>query len=434
MHDRPHPPSRRSPGVDEPPSEPPGDELPDVPRKGRGAVSNRTGRFEALDYRRVDDGWGSAPLQVHDDDLPPLRTTLTADAARRILTRNDSPDIPFDRSINPYRGCEHGCIYCFARPTHAWLGLSPGLDFETRLFHKPDAAKLLDAELRAKGYRARTVALGANTDPYQPVERDRRITRSVLEVLSAFNHPVGIITKSALVLRDIDILASMAERRLVRVCLSVTTLDADLARKMEPRASTPARRIETIRQLNEAGVPTAVLASPMIPALNDHELERILDAARAAGAGAANYILLRLPLEIADLFEEWLRAHVPDRAGRVLNLLRDARGGALYRSQFGARMKGSGPHAELLARRFELACRRLGLDRRRWHDLDTTRFRPPPRPGDQIELFGGAGGSAARTPDELLVGRRLPAKSRTIPSTAPDPGTGTITSGQEITA
>jgi DNA repair photolyase len=371
---------------------PPSDELPDQPRKGRGAVSNRAGRYEAHGRVAVDDGWGR---DGHDDDgsdgdgpePPSPPTVLTADATRTIIARNDSPDIPFDRSINPYRGCEHGCIYCFARPTHAFLGLSPGLDFETRLFHKPDAAKLLEGELRARNYVAKTIALGANTDPYQPVERGQRITRAVLEVLSDYNHPVGIVTKSALVLRDLDLLASMAERRLVRVCLSVTTLDRDLARRMEPRAATPHRRLDAIRQLSEAGVPTAVLASPMIPALNDHEMERILEAAADAGAGAANYILLRLPLEIADLFEEWLRAHVPDRAERILKLIREARGGRLYRAGFGTRMQGEGAYAELLAKRFRLACRRLGLDPRRWDDLDHTRFRPPPRLGDQLGLF-----------------------------------------------
>ncbi len=270
------------------------DELPPRAIKGRGAVSNRSGRFEADLRNAVDDGWGSA----WDDDLPPLRTTLTVDTSRTIITRNTSPDVPFDRSINPYKGCEHGCIYCFARPTHAYLGLSPGLDFETRLFYKPEAPELLDRELRVRHYRPATLALGANTDPYQPVERDLKLTRRILEVLDAFRHPVGVVTKSALIARDIDILAPMAAARRVQVCLSVTTLDRDLARRMEPRAATPERRLDTIRRLTAAGIPVTVLASPMIPGLNDWELERILTAAAEAGATGANYILLRLPLEI----------------------------------------------------------------------------------------------------------------------------------------
>ncbi|WP_207477942.1 PA0069 family radical SAM protein [Arenibaculum pallidiluteum] len=361
------------------------DEIPDRARKGRGAVSNRTGRFEAEARVTVDDGWGSSVEP--DPDLPPLRTVLGVDSARSVIARNDSPDIPFDQSVNPYRGCEHGCIYCFARPTHAYLGLSPGLDFETRLFHKPKAPELLDRELRAPGYRCKPLALGANTDPYQPVERGQRLTRRILEVLSAFNQPVVIITKSALVARDLDLLAPMAERRLVRVCLSLTTLDAGLARRLEPRAATPARRLETLRLLSEAGIPTAVLASPMIPGLTDHEMERILEVAAGAGVTAASYILLRLPREIAELFQEWLRTHAPDRAERVLSLLRQTRGGALYRSEFGSRMRGEGPVAALLARRFELACARLGLNQRRFEGLDCTRFRPPPRPGDQFALL-----------------------------------------------
>lgn len=358
------------------------DEIRRPALKGRGAISNEGSRFERERRVLVDDGWSENEALAE-----PVRTVVQDDTARSVISRNRSPDIPFDRSLNPYRGCEHACIYCFARPTHAWLGLSPGLDFETRLFAKRDAAALLEKELRAKGYECRTLALGANTDPYQPVERGLGITRSVLEVLSAFGHPVGIVTKSALVLRDVDILSDMARRNLVRVCISVTTLDPDLARRMEPRAPTPPRRLDAIRRLTEAGVPTAVLASPMIPGLTDWELERILEAGRAAGATAANYILLRLPLEIAGLFEEWLREHAPDRADRVLSLLRQCRDGALYRPDFGSRMRGEGPVAELLTARFRLACRRLGLDPRRWHDLDHTRFRPPPRPGDQIELF-----------------------------------------------
>ncbi|HZH25644.1 MAG TPA: PA0069 family radical SAM protein [Azospirillaceae bacterium] len=360
------------------------DELPDRVRKGRGAVSNRVGRFEAHARARVDDGWGVPDGE--DADPPPLATVLGVDASRTILTTNDSPDIPFERSINPYKGCEHGCIYCFARPTHAYLGLSPGLDFETRIFWKPNGPDLLEKALRAPGYTPQMIALGANTDPYQPVERRLGLTRRLLEVLAAHNHPVGIITKSALVLRDLDILAPMSAKGLVTVCLSVTTLDRELARRMEPRASTPARRIAALRELSAAGVRTAVLASPMIPSLTDHELERILEAGAEAGATAANYILLRLPREIADLFDEWLRAHAPDRAERVLSLIRQSRDGELYRGRFGERMSGTGPYAALLARRFDLACKRLGLNKRRW-DLRTDLFAPPPRPGDQMRLL-----------------------------------------------
>lgn len=373
------------------------DELPDVPRKGRGAISNRSGRYERETRVAVDDGWetwankdganrNGADEDGADGDAPPLRTTLHVDTSRSIISRNRSPDVPFDQSINPYKGCEHGCIYCFARPTHAYLGLSPGLDFETVLFHKPDAPALLDRELRAKSYRVSPIALGANTDPYQPVERDLGLTRRILEVLDAFNHPVGIVTKSALVLRDLDILARMAARNLAHVCVSITTLDRDLARTLEPRAATPPRRLETIRRLSDAGVPVAVLASPMIPALNDHELESILETAAAAGASGANIILVRLPLEIAPLFEEWLRAHVPNRADRVLNLIRQCRGGELYKAGFGRRMSGEGPYAALLSKRFALACARLGLGGR-WHGFDTAAFRPPPAAGDQLALF-----------------------------------------------
>ena len=375
------------------------EEVSDRPRKGRGAVSNRSGRFEAHARVGVDDGWPGDGWPGdgwpgdgwpgdgwpgEDDEPAPLRTTLLVDAARSVVAKNDSPDIPFSRSVNPYRGCEHGCVYCFARPTHAFLGLSPGLDFETKLFYKPDAADLLRRELARPSYRVGTLALGANTDPYQPVERQTRLTRSILEVLAEARHPVGVVTKSALVLRDLDILASMAARGLASVAVSVTTLDRKLARTMEPRAATPPRRLETIRQLTEAGVPVAVLASPMIPGLNDHELDAILEAATAAGASRANYILLRLPLELKALFEEWLRTHAPNRAARVLKLIRDTRDGALYESAFGRRMTGRGPYAEALTARFAAACRRLGLNRRRW-DLDTSQFRPPATSG-QLSL------------------------------------------------
>jgi DNA repair photolyase len=356
------------------------DVLPDRARKGRGAVSNRPGRFEPHGRAAVADGW------YLEEDLPPLRTTLTPDATRTIIARNRSPDVPFDRSINPYRGCEHGCIYCFARPTHAFLGLSPGLDFETRLFFKPDAARLLDAELRNPKYRCDVVAMGTNTDPYQPVERGLEITRRVLEVLAAFDHPVGIVTKSALVLRDLDILAPMAAKGLAQVCVSVTTLDAGLARRLEPRAATPSRRIATIQALARAGVPTGVMAAPMIPALNDGELEAILERGHEAGASVAGYVLLRVPLEIKDLFREWLETHAPNRAKRVLALLRETHGGQLYESTFGTRMRGTGEYAKLLERRFDVATKRLGLNVRRF-ELDTSRFRVPPTAGSQLSLF-----------------------------------------------
>ena len=355
--------------------------VPDRPRKGRGAVSNRIGRFEALAKEVVDDGWGTV-----DEELPPLRTSLTIDTARSVIARNASPDIPFDQSINPYRGCEHGCVYCYARPTHAFLGLSPGLDFETRLFYKPDAAHLLESELRHPRYKPKLIALGSNTDPYQPVERELCLTRSILEVLARFNHPVGIVTKSALVLRDLDILAPMARKGLAQVFLSVTTLDRDLARHLEPRAATPPRRLEAIARLTAAGVPSGVMAAPMIPALNDHELESILAACAERGASSAGYVLLRLPLEIKDLFTEWLRNHAPDRADRVLSLVRQTRDGALYTSEFGKRMRGSGAVADLLNARFKTACRRLGLNRGR-SSLDPSQFRVPPAKGDQLRLL-----------------------------------------------
>src|SRR5215467_6960689 len=285
-------------------------------RHGRGAQTNVSGRFEPRVLVAFDDGWQSI------EDLPPFKTEVSIDTARKVITRNISPDIPFDRSINPYRGCEHGCIYCFARPTHAFLGLSPGLDFESKLYMKPGAAKLLEAELRKPGYKPAVIAMGTNTDPYQPIEREYRITRGILEVLRDFNHPVGIVTKSALIQRDIDILAPMTEKRLAHAFVSITTLDRELARKMEPRAATPPRRLETIRALAAAGIPVGVMAAPMIPALNDHEMEGILEAAAAAGATAAGYTALRLPLEIKDLFTEWLEAHAPGRAQHVLELVR----------------------------------------------------------------------------------------------------------------
>jgi DNA repair photolyase len=317
---------------------------------------------------------------------PALATTLTAEPSRSALTRNDSPDVPFDRSLNPYRGCEHGCIYCFARPSHAWLGMSPGLDFETRLLYRPEAPERLRAELARKGYRCQPVALGSNTDPYQPVERRTRLTRALLEVLLEHRHPLSVVTKSDLVLEDLDLLRPLAERRLAVVMLSLTTLDPELARRMEPRAPTPERRLRAMRELAAAGVPVGVLTSPIVPGLNDDELERLLEAAAGAGATWAGWVLLRLPGEVAGLFEEWLRTEYPERAERVLNRVRETRGGALYRSGFGERMRGRGPLAELLRQRFAVACRRRGLSRRA-PDLDTGAFRVPCGPGSQKLLF-----------------------------------------------
>ncbi len=355
--------------------------LPADARKGRGALSNASGRHETQERFLADDGWGSAERAA-----TPRRTEVTIDASRTIIARNDSPDIGFDRSINPYRGCEHGCIYCYARPTHAWLGLSPGVDFETRLFAKPDAAKLLEAELAWPGYDCRPIAMGTNTDPYQPLEQRMEITRSILEVLSRHDHPVSIVTKSHTIVRDLDILGAMAERRLVKVALSLTTLDRGLARKMEPRAATPGRRLAAIRRLSEAGIPTAVMVAPIIPAINDMEIEEILQNAAWAGADGASYVLLRLPLEIKELWREWLEAHFPDRAGKVMRLLREMRGGRDYDARFSLRMSGTGPYARLIARRFQLARKRLGLDGGEV-ELDVERFRPPIRPGDQLTLF-----------------------------------------------
>lgn len=329
-------------------------------RKGRGAISNPPVRFERTAREAFDDGWGTIEEL---SELPPLPTTLFKDSARSAMAWNQSPDIGFDRSINPYRGCEHGCVYCYARPSHAYLGHSPGLDFETLLYVKPDLPALLEKELRRPGYVVRPVALGANTDPYQPVERSLQVTRKVLEVLERFGHPVTIVTKSAGVLRDLDILQRLAARNLVHVCLSVTTLDAALARRMEPRAASPARRLAAIEALSRARIPTGVLAAPMIPGINDAEMERILEACTRAGATRAGFVLLRLPLEIAQLFEEWVHTHFPDRAAKVLGLIRQTRAGALYDSRFGLRQTGTGPYAEMLAARFRLAVGRLGMNR-----------------------------------------------------------------------
>ncbi len=358
------------------------DALPARARKGRGAISNPDGRFETARRSAVDDGWASAA----DDDPPPLATTLTADASRSVIARNDSPDIPFTQSINPYRGCEHGCVYCYARPSHGYLGLSAGLDFETRLFFKPDAARLLRAELARQGYRVAPIALGTNTDPYQPVERRLRVTRAILEVLAAQDHPLTIVTKSAAVIRDIDLLAPMSRKRLAKVFVSLTTLDPDLARRLEPRAATPGRRLAAIRALAEAGVHVGVMTAPVIPALTDHEIEALLAAASAAGAVSAGYTLLRLPHEVKDLFREWLETHAPNRAARVLARLAGLRGGQLNDPRFGSRMRGEGPQAALIAQRFRLARQRLGLDRNDWA-LTLDLFRTPAADPRQLSLF-----------------------------------------------
>jgi DNA repair photolyase len=328
--------------------------------KGRGSISNSAGRFEKHSTAAEDDGWGSL-----DEDLPPLTTEVLLDSSRSLISYNDSPDIPFDRSINPYRGCEHGCIYCYARPSHAYLGLSPGLDFETRILVKPEAAKLLTQELAKRNYQCQPLALGSNTDPYQPLEREYKVMRQILEVLAETRHPLLIVTKSALIERDLDLLSAMASQNLVSVGISITTLDKTLARKLEPRAAAPHRRLETIAALREAGVPVGVMAAPMIPALNDHELENIIKAAHAAGADSAEYILLRLPLEVTELFEEWLQQHYPLKAGHVMNLLRASRNGKTYDPAFEQRMSGSGVYAALLAQRFKLICKRLGLNQPR---------------------------------------------------------------------
>ena len=354
---------------------------PGGPLKGRGAPSNLEGRYESWQREAVDDGW-----RRDDDAPPPIRTEITQETAKSIIARNDSPDIPFDQSINPYRGCEHGCVYCYARPTHAYLGLSPGLDFETRIFAKTNAAELLRKELAAPGYVPSAIALGANTDPYQPAERELRITRSILEVLVECEHPFTIVSKNALVERDIDLVAPMAAKRMAHAYVSVTNLDADLARKLEPRASAPYRRLETIRRLADAGIPVGVLVAPLIPFVTDRYLEEILERACEAGATSAGYILLRLPHEVAPLFKAWLATHYPLKAGHVMSLVRQMRGGRDYQSGFGVRQAGTGNFAELVARRFDLACQRLGLNRRGREPLDLSRFRPP-RIGPQLGLF-----------------------------------------------
>jgi DNA repair photolyase len=348
--------------------------------RGRSAGINPSGRFEPVTRHVFDDGWATL------EDLPPFKTEVQVEKPRTIITRNDSPDISFDRSINPYRGCEHGCVYCFARPTHSYMGLSPGLDFESRLFAKPDAAKLLDKELSKEGYEPRTIAIGTNTDPYQPIEKQWRIMREILEVLDARNHPVGIVTKSALVTRDIDILSRMAERGLAKVALSVTTLDRMLARTMEPRASTPTKRLEAIRQLSDAGIPTSVMVAPIVPGLTDQEIERILDAARAVGAQDAGYVLLRLPLEVSPIFKDWLLRHYPDRYRHVMSLVRSMRDGKDYDSEWGKRMRGTGPYAWQIGRRFEIAAKRLGFNTKRT-PLRTDLFVQAEKKNEQLMLL-----------------------------------------------
>jgi DNA repair photolyase len=349
-------------------------------RRGRGARSNRVGRYESELRETFDDGWESL------GELGAFKTEVHLETAKSIIASNDSPDISFEQSINPYRGCEHGCIYCFARPTHCYLGHSAGLDFETKLYAKVNAAELLERELANPRYEPKYIALGAVTDPYQPIEREHRVTRSVLEVLDRTNHPVGIVTKSALVVRDVDILARMATRGLIKVAISVTTLDRRIARKMEPRAPTPPKRIEAIRALAEAGVPVAVMTAPIVPALNDSEMERILETARDAGATEAGYVLLRLPHELKDLIREWLQTEFPDRAQRVINILRSMHGGKDYTPEWRVRGRGHGPYADQIAARFRLATKRLGLNERN-AKLRTDLFRRPVLHGGQFSLL-----------------------------------------------
>jgi DNA repair photolyase len=364
------------------------EQFPSRQASGRGAVSNPNVRFDNHGASPFDDGWETLSQDV--GELPRLETTLTRDSTRSAISWNTSPDIGFDRAVNPYRGCEHGCIYCYARPTHAYLGYSPGLDFETKLVFKPDVAELLEKELRKPGYVPRTLALGSNTDPYQPVERTLKLTRSVLEVLDRYSHPVGIVTKSSGVLRDLDILSSMAKRNLARVHISITTLDARLARVMEPRAATPARRLHAIAELSRAGVPSGVLAAPMIPALNDAEMEKILEASAKAGARHGGYVLLRLPLELREMFEAWLHTHFPDRAGHVLSLIRQTRAGQLNDPRFHHRFAGQGVYADLLSRRFTRASRQFGFGEVR-AQLDCDRFAVPggatEAASNQLSLF-----------------------------------------------
>ncbi|HET6389710.1 PA0069 family radical SAM protein [Hyphomicrobium sp.] len=349
-------------------------------RRGRGARSNKSGRFEAQAHEEFDDGWETL------GELEAFKTEVFEDTSKTIISHNDSPDVSFDSSINPYKGCEHGCIYCYARPTHCYLGHSAGLDFETKLYAKPNAAALLEREFKKPGYKPDTIVIGGNTDPYQPIEREHRITRSVLEVMARANHPLGMITKSALVTRDIDILGPMAAKNLARVAISITTLDRHVARAMEPRAATPSKRLEAVRLLSEAGIPVTVMVAPIVPGLTDHEIEPILEAAREAGAREAGYVLLRLPLEIKDLFREWLREEFPDRADKVISLLRSMHGGRDYTADFGVRQRGRGPYATQIAMRFRLAKKRLGLSEERI-PLRKDLFIKPGNGGQQLSLL-----------------------------------------------
>ncbi|HEX7273367.1 MAG TPA: PA0069 family radical SAM protein [Casimicrobiaceae bacterium] len=356
-------------------------------RKGRGAGYNPANRFRRDAREAFDDGWAAAPAE--DEELPPIRTTVSIQQARTIIAHNESPDIPFTQSINPYQGCEHGCIYCYARPSHAYLDLSPGLDFETKLFAKPNAAELLRAELARPGYRCDPIALGTNTDPYQPIEREWKITRRIIEVLAECEHPLTITTKGVLVERDIDLLAPMAAKRLVRAYISIAMLDPELARQLDPRAPAPKRRLQMIKTLADAGIPVGVSVAPVIPQLTDRDLESILEAAAASGARWATWIMLRLPREVSELFRDWLAQHYPLRAAHVMSIVQQVRGGRDNDPAFGSRMRGEGQFSELIARRFAIACRRLGLNADR-APLDTTRFRPPRRESaGQLELFGG---------------------------------------------
>lgn len=354
--------------------------IPQAQRRGRAAQTNATNRFERLVRQAIDDGW------AREEEVAPLRTQVSDERPRRVISRNTSPDLSFDRSINPYRGCEHGCIYCYARPSHAYLGLSPGLDFETRLIARPEAPRVLARELAARSYVPDVIAIGTNTDPYQPIEKDRGIMRAILQVLADHDHPVAIVTKGSLIERDVDILAPMAEKGLVRVGISITSLDPKVARAMEPRVPGPARKLRTIRVLSEAGIPVRLMVSPVVPALTDHELERILEAGAAAGAIAASSIVLRLPREVSDLFQEWLWEAFPDRAARVMGRVRELHGGRDYDPSFGQRMTAQGAWARLIKQRFDLACKRLGLDQRP-PALRTDLFKVPPKLGDQMDLF-----------------------------------------------
>ncbi|HVV33037.1 MAG TPA: PA0069 family radical SAM protein [Vitreimonas sp.] len=359
---------------------------------GRGARTNASGRYERYTREAFDDGWA-------EEETKPLETIVTPELAKTIISRNQSPDISFDQSINPYRGCEHGCSYCYARPNHAYVGLSPGIDFETKLFVKANAAELLEKEFAKPSYRPRTIMLGGVTDIYQPIERGYGVTRSILHVMQRWRHPTALITKSQLVIRDLDILGPMAERGLAKAAISVTTLERRIARVMEPRAAAPHRRIEAIRALAEAGVPATVMVAPIIPGINDSEIEAILEEAARAGATGAGYVVLRLPLEIKDLFRDWLQRYFPDRATRVMNIVRQMRGGRDYDPEWGNRQKGEGPYAKLIAARFGAACRRLGLDKPR-AALDHTQFRRPIEAGGQQELFGEEAPRAALVAEE----------------------------------